>query len=252
MLSNNASLKTAAAESAETSIEITRLARLAGIPYEITLSAALADRYGLSARRPIVDRLELYDLVWSVSSSLNGPLPAHREQTATGSRCRVEFLSFLPGLKDPVLVCLWARLNTTSVPARLHLSLVEEGSDQSATSVLIVEDDEQIADLLCLILRRAGLNPTVAKTGRAALETAQQNPPDVVLLDYDLPDMDGFAVLTRRQSNSDTAAIQVVFCSGHYEIEGRALELGARDFLKKPLDLPDIVARLRKVLEHKT
>ena len=126
MNNKTTSHKPAAAESAGSQINITALARLAGIPYATTLSAGLAARYGLSPTRPLADRLELYDLVWTVGGSLSGILPAHREQTATGLRWRVEFFSFLSGTADPVSVCLWAALDTTSLPGRLHLSLVDE------------------------------------------------------------------------------------------------------------------------------
>lgn len=231
--------------------EINALARRAGLPYTTSISAALAARYGLVSGVSLDNRWELYDLMWAVTSAINGCLPAHCERTRNGHTFRVEFFSLFAGVAEPVAVSVSAALDTSTQPARLHLSLTDEIPDPVVATVLIVEADELISQLLCVLLQRGGLKASVAGTAREALQNIGQNTPDLVMLDSDLPDTDGLALLAQLQDNPATASIPVVFCSAHHDQEARVFECGAVAFLKKPLGLLNIAERLRELLKQK-
>jgi len=109
--------------------------------------------------------------------------------------------------------------------------------------VLLVEDDDSIADPLAEGLRREGFDVVRASTGAAALAA---DPPDLVLLDLRLPDIDGFTVCRELRARSDVPII-VVSALGEEVDRVVGLELGADDYLVKPFGLRELVARIRAV-----
>ena len=117
----------------------------------------------------------------------------------------------------------------------------------SALSVLVVEDDQGIADSLVRGLTRAGYAVRCAGTGAEAL--AARPVPDVVLLDLGLPDLDGVEVCGRLRRQSD-AAIIVVTARGEVADRVAALDEGADDYLVKPFGLAELLARIRAVLRR--
>ncbi|MEY9874580.1 DNA-binding response OmpR family regulator [Streptacidiphilus sp. MAP12-33] len=116
-----------------------------------------------------------------------------------------------------------------------------------ALAVLVVEDDQGIADSLVRGLTRAGYAVRRAGTGAEAL--AARPTPDVVLLDLGLPDLDGVEVCRRLRRQSD-AAIIVVTARGEEADRVAALDEGADDYLVKPFGLAELLARLRAVLRR--
>jgi two-component system, OmpR family, response regulator RegX3 len=112
--------------------------------------------------------------------------------------------------------------------------------------VLIVEDEDAIAEPLTEGLRREGFNVTRVATGRAALEAAL---PDVVLLDLRLPDIDGYEVCRELRARSEVPII-VVTAKGEEVDRVIGLELGADDYVVKPFGLRELVARIRAVLRR--
>ncbi|MGV9668890.1 response regulator transcription factor [Nocardia niigatensis] len=115
------------------------------------------------------------------------------------------------------------------------------------TRVLVVEDDQGIADALVRGLRQAGYTVDGVHTGRAALAAAS---PDVVLLDLGLPDIDGVEVCRRLRARSD-AAIIAVTARGEEADRVIALDEGADDYLVKPFGLAELLARIRAVLRRR-
>lgn len=116
--------------------------------------------------------------------------------------------------------------------------------------VLIVDDEPEIGRILALILGGAGFDATAVEGGRAALERIAEAPPDVVILDVRMPGLDGFEVLRRVRESPATARLPVVMLTantGDAE-RHRALELGADDFIAKPFEAADTVARVRAAL----
>jgi len=109
--------------------------------------------------------------------------------------------------------------------------------------VLIVEDEDAIAEPLAEGLRRDGFDVERVATGAAALEASE---PDVVLLDLRLPDMDGLDVCRRLRERSDVPII-VVTARGEEADRVVGLELGADDYVVKPFGLRELIARIRAV-----
>lgn len=114
------------------------------------------------------------------------------------------------------------------------------------TRVLVVEDDDAIAEPLAIGLIRAGFEVSRASTGAAALAAGEV---DLVLLDLGLPDMDGYEVCRRIRARALTPII-VVTARGEETDRVLGLELGADDYLVKPFGLRELVARVRAVLRR--
>ncbi|HEY2509015.1 MAG TPA: response regulator transcription factor [Streptosporangiaceae bacterium] len=123
---------------------------------------------------------------------------------------------------------------------------VRPGSSEAATSVLVVEDDAGIAAQLVRGLTRGGYQVDHVETGGAALAWGD---PDVVLLDLELPDLDGVQVC-RRMRERTGAAIIVVTAHGDEADRVMALDAGADDYLVKPFGLAELQARMRAVLRR--
>jgi DNA-binding response OmpR family regulator len=112
--------------------------------------------------------------------------------------------------------------------------------------VLVVEDDQRIADQLLRVLTRSGYQAERVQTGREALRYGR---PDVVLLDLGLPDTDGVQVCRELRQRGDTAII-VVTAYGEEADRVAALDAGADDYLVKPFGVSELLARIRAVLRR--
>lgn len=108
--------------------------------------------------------------------------------------------------------------------------------------VLVVDDDREMGELLRLILRRYGHDTRLALGGKEAVEAIQKDPPDVVLLDIMMQDLDGFAVYERIKEVAD---VPVIFLTAYDGLENKekARQLGADDFLGKLFLRGDVLAR---------
>jgi len=118
--------------------------------------------------------------------------------------------------------------------------------DESGTTVLVVEDDASIAAQLVRGLTRGGYQVDHVMTGNEALTWGE---PDVVLLDLELPDLDGVQVCRKLRERSG-AAIIVVTAHGEEPDRVMALDAGADDYLVKPFGLAELQARIRAVLRR--
>ncbi len=119
------------------------------------------------------------------------------------------------------------------------------------TRVLVVDDEPQIVRALQINLKARGYEVHVAGTGTAALKVAAQHPPELVILDLGLPDLDGVDVI--RGLRGWTQA-PVVVLSGRSDSTDKveALDAGADDYLTKPFGIDELLARLRAVLRRTT
>jgi DNA-binding response OmpR family regulator len=118
--------------------------------------------------------------------------------------------------------------------------------DQGRLRVLVIEDDDGIAEPLAQGLSRAGFAPSRAATGAQALHAP---PADVILLDLGLPDMDGYALCQQLRARSPVPILMVTARGSEPErITG--LELGADDYIVKPFGFRELVARIRAVLRR--
>lgn len=116
--------------------------------------------------------------------------------------------------------------------------------------VLIVEDDQDIARILRQYVERAGWRSVVTNDGEAGLLEFNRVNPDIVLLDVNLPKRDGFSVLEQLRAQSDTPVI-VVSARIEDEDKLKGLGLGADDYVVKPFNPNEVIARIRAVL-HRT
>lgn len=121
---------------------------------------------------------------------------------------------------------------------------------QRRPRLLAIDDSTMIHRLLKARLKNERLEIHCATSGKQGLETARSLLPDVILLDIDMPDMDGFAVLSELKADQATHDIPVIFLSGSCESSSivRGLELGAIDFVAKPFDVSELKARVRSAL----
>jgi DNA-binding response OmpR family regulator len=121
-----------------------------------------------------------------------------------------------------------------------------------ASRVLIVEDEPDIRDLLGFHLEREGYQVTKARTGAEALRLVRSAPPDLLLLDLMLPEIDGLEVCRRLRRDPGTASLPIVMLTAKGEEVDRilGLELGADDYIVKPFSPKEVVARVRAVLRR--
>src|SRR3954464_13975608 len=118
-----------------------------------------------------------------------------------------------------------------------------------ATRILFVEDEPSISDPFSKALVREGFEPVVARTGREALALAERMPPDLVLLDLNLPDTDGRDIARELRRRGDTPIVMLTARGTEMDrIVG--LELGADDYVVKPFSGPEVIARIRAVLRR--
>jgi DNA-binding response OmpR family regulator len=118
--------------------------------------------------------------------------------------------------------------------------------------ILIIDDDKDILQFVRMNLELEGLDVVTAEGGQAGLETAKLAPPDLVLLDVMMPEMDGLTVLRRLRTSPPTMNVPVILLTAKALAEDRlaGLELGADDYVTKPFDLDELVARVKTVLRR--
>jgi DNA-binding response OmpR family regulator len=116
--------------------------------------------------------------------------------------------------------------------------------------VLVVEDDEEIAQALLRSLRMEGYEVRIASDGEAALEAAPAFNPDLVILDLGLPKIDGLEV-ARRLRASDDVPILVLTARDALDARVEGLDAGADDYLVKPFERQELLARLRALLRRR-
>lgn len=114
----------------------------------------------------------------------------------------------------------------------------------SRGTVVIADDDDATRMLLCRVLTRAAFTVHAVENGELACEAARLLRPDVILLDWMMPVMDGRRAVELLKADAATRAIPVVMLTTHSQIEERivALEAGVQDFLSKPCDARELVA----------
>ena len=121
-------------------------------------------------------------------------------------------------------------------------------------SILLVEDNEVNRDMLVRRLQRAGHQVTTAGDGEAALEAMRQLQPAVVLMDMNLPIKDGWTACREAQQDTSIAGIPIIALTAHAmeEDKHRALEAGCSDYATKPVDFPDLLAKIAAQLDARS
>jgi DNA-binding response OmpR family regulator len=119
----------------------------------------------------------------------------------------------------------------------------------SDTSILVVEDEPSIAEVVSLYLKRAGFSVKVVADGQAALDEMARQVPGLLILDIMLPHVDGFSIIRWLRDRSDAPVIMLT--SRRDEIDRIAgLEMGADDYVVKPFSPQELVSRVRAVLRR--
>ncbi len=116
--------------------------------------------------------------------------------------------------------------------------------------ILLVEDDLSLADGLQQALKQEGITVNHVSRGQEALHVVQSFPPDIMILDLGLPDIDGLEVVSRLRKEHITLPILILTARGSVEDKVSGLDVGADDYLAKPFEMQELLARIR-VLERR-
>jgi two-component system phosphate regulon response regulator PhoB len=121
-----------------------------------------------------------------------------------------------------------------------------------AETVLVIEDEQDVVDLLRYHLNRAGFTVSIAGTGLEGLEKARTERPEVIILDLMLPEMPGEKVCKTLKEDASTAAIPIIMLTAKAQPEERiqGLELGADDYVPKPFSPKELVLRVQALLRR--
>ncbi|MGP7960175.1 response regulator transcription factor [Sanguibacter sp. A247] len=117
-------------------------------------------------------------------------------------------------------------------------------------SILVVDDEPNIRELLATSLRFAGFDVRSAPDGATALRLAREAAPDLVLLDVMLPDMDGFTVTRRLREKGQTMPVLFLTARDDTQDKITGLTVGGDDYVTKPFSLEEVIARIRAVLRR--
>jgi two-component system KDP operon response regulator KdpE len=117
--------------------------------------------------------------------------------------------------------------------------------------ILVVDDEKSIRSFLQLSIEMQGYKCIDASDGSTALMLAVSRNPDILVLDLGLPDIDGVEVIKRLRTISQLPII-IISARGHEREKIEALDAGADDYLTKPFSIPELLARIRVILRHKT
>jgi DNA-binding response OmpR family regulator len=123
---------------------------------------------------------------------------------------------------------------------------------QRKRTILIVDDEEDVLDLLQLVFETSGFEVRRAATGKSAVSSAYEQPPDVVLLDVMMPEMDGWQVLRTLKGDERTRAVPVVMLSARAERRDKMIGLqeGAEGYIAKPFSPAEVVREVQSFLER--
>ncbi len=121
-----------------------------------------------------------------------------------------------------------------------------------ATTILVVEDDVAIRDMLCFSLKQSGFDCESASDAEQGLDWLKNQHPDLILLDWMLPGIDGIEFIRRLRANENLADIPVIMLTAKGESEDlvKGLSIGADDYINKPFSPPELMARIKAVLRR--
>jgi DNA-binding response OmpR family regulator len=174
-----------------------------------------------------------------------------------GNRFSMEWLSKLPPRAQDFVIAPW---DAEEVLLRAHLLIGRKDTPRPASEpshaekrrprVLIADDDPDMVSLVSATLIPFGMDCEIARSGRQALDMARRHPPDAMILDVNLFDLDGFEVLKKLRANLATDTIPVLMLTARSQGSDIALGIGfgVDDYVVKPFEASDLVARLEKMI----
>lgn len=118
-------------------------------------------------------------------------------------------------------------------------------------TVMVVDDDADILDMTRLVLEGGGYRVLPARGGQEALRTLEEAVPDLILLDINMPDLDGWQVLRMLKVDEKTTAIPVAMFSIKMEVRDKlhGLQEGAFDYIAKPFSCEELLSRVKRIFE---
>ncbi|TFE67779.1 DNA-binding response regulator [Methylacidiphilum sp. Yel] len=127
------------------------------------------------------------------------------------------------------------------------------GTNKTKKKILVVEDEEDVSDLICMHLKAQGFETVVAKEGMEALRVTRKQLPDLIVLDLMIPEFSGIDVCKYLKKDPDTAAIPIVILTAKSDPSDRilGLELGADDYIAKPFSPRELILRIQSVLRRR-
>jgi DNA-binding response OmpR family regulator len=129
---------------------------------------------------------------------------------------------------------------------------VGSATAKASTRILVVEDEQDVAELLRYNLTKEGYEVTLVGNGADALKRAREAKPDLILLDIMVPQLNGWEVCRRLRQDPETRAISVIMVTGRVEEGDKVLgfEMGADDYVTKPFSPRELAIRVRNVLKR--
>lgn len=121
---------------------------------------------------------------------------------------------------------------------------------EAAKTVLVIDDQDDERAIQSAMLGHLGYRVLEAAGGAAGLQTAAENPPDLIILDVAMPQMDGFSVCRKIRADPQTARIPVLFYTASVmgDLEAQAREAGANGILTKPIDPHKVAAEVQRII----
>ena len=132
------------------------------------------------------------------------------------------------------------------------ITITEMNDPAEKKKVLVVDDEFHITTLLQVALESEGYEVMVANNGVEALELVELKTPDIILLDINMPRMDGWTVCERLKSDERTKPIPIIIVTAYVQPEHRekSFKVGANDFVEKPFDVVNLLAKIAKFLAN--
>jgi DNA-binding response OmpR family regulator len=115
--------------------------------------------------------------------------------------------------------------------------------------ILVVDDEEFIRELLAEILSSEGYEVLSASNGREAIQLAARETPHLVILDANMPEMDGIETTRQLRYQRETCSVPIIMVTAFEETRTEALQAGVDDFVPKPFDVADFLARVKALLK---
>jgi type II secretory ATPase GspE/PulE/Tfp pilus assembly ATPase PilB-like protein/CheY-like chemotaxis protein len=242
VMASNPALERRIAEGA-TAEKIAEAARAAGM--RSLWASGL--RHVLSGESTVEELLRVTDPPQDAPAETPAPGRSGRGARISGPHTQV------PGTPSAPPIALEFSMDLLEEPVQID-RVGAEGRGQGAC-VLLVEDEEQLRRVMKDLLQREGYTVAEARDGIQALDEVDRHAPDVIILDLNLPGIDGYSVLAQLRSRPATREIPVMVLTakGDEDNEVRVFELGADDFVTKPFRARSLTARLEAVLgRHRT
>ena len=136
--------------------------------------------------------------------------------------------------------------------AKIWFLKEDDGKDANRTKVLVVDDDKNIINIIQDFLEPEQFEVLAASNGKEALGMVFMKPPDIIILDIMMPEMDGLTVCRELKNNASTRNIPIIVLSAKTSLDDklRAMDLGINDYIGKPFHLQELKARINMALRQ--